>query len=62
MLDRNDKLHLIEINRGPDLNGLRLTLGEQKMTDIFTELFDIVIDNKSENDLQFFTKYAVKYN
>jgi glutathione synthase/RimK-type ligase-like ATP-grasp enzyme len=62
MLDSDDKLHLIEINRGPDLNGLRLTLGEKKITDIFTEIFDIVIENKAENKLQFFTKHNLDYN
>lgn len=61
MLDSNDKLHLIEINRGPDLNGLRMTLGEKKITDIFTEIFDIVIDNKSEEKLEFFSKYKLVF-
>jgi len=61
MLDADDKLHLIEINRGPDLHGLKLTLGEEKITDIFTEIFDVVIDNKPEQDLKHFTKYAVDF-
>jgi hypothetical protein len=62
MLDNNDKLHLIEINRGPDLHGLKLTLGEDKITSIFSEIFDIVIDNKLENVLlTHFSKYKLKY-
>jgi glutathione synthase/RimK-type ligase-like ATP-grasp enzyme len=61
MLDDNNKLHLIEINRGPDLHGLVRTLGEGKVTDIFCELFDIVIENKDENDLKYFQKYKLMY-
>lgn len=61
MLDDNDKLHLIEINRGPDLHGLVRTLGERKVTDIFSELFDIVIENKAENDLEYFKKFKLEY-
>lgn len=57
MLDDNNKLHLIEINRGPDLHGLLRTLGETKLTDIFCELFDIVIENKPENSIDFFTPF-----
>jgi len=33
--DDNDKLHLIQINRGPDLHGLVRTLGERKVTNIY---------------------------
>ena len=62
MLDDNDKLHLIEINRGPDLHGLKLTLGEEKITDIFSELFDIVIEQNLEPDsLCHFEKYKLEY-
>jgi hypothetical protein len=61
MLDNNNKLHLIEINRGPDLHGLVRTLGERKVTDIFSELFDIVIENKAENDLEYFKKFKLEY-
>lgn len=61
MLDNNNKLHLIEINRGPDLHGLLRTLGECKLTNIFSEIFDIVIDNKTENELKYFTKYKLEY-
>lgn len=57
MLDADNKLHLIEINRGPDLHGLKITLGENKITDIFTELFDIIIDNK--HTLTHFTPYML---
>ena len=60
MLDDNNKLHLIEINRGPDFHGLLRTLGEYKITDIFRELFDIVIDNKMETELTHFRKYNVE--
>jgi hypothetical protein len=61
MLDDNNKLHLIEINRGPDLHGLLRTLGEHKVTDIFCELFDIVIENKEENNLKHFKKFKLEY-
>jgi hypothetical protein len=61
MLDDNNKLHLIEINRGPDLHGLVRTLGERKVTDIFCELFDIVIENKAENNLEYFKKFKLEY-
>jgi hypothetical protein len=61
MIDDNNKLHLIEINRGPDLHGLKLTLGENKITDVFSELFDIVIDGKSEEELKHFKKYKLEY-
>jgi len=60
MLDTNNKLHLIEINRGPDLNGLYLSIGDEKITNIFTEIFDIVIDNKQESFL-YFDKYKITY-
>jgi hypothetical protein len=61
MLDDNNKLHLIEINRGPDLHGLVRTLGERKVTDIFCELFDIVIEDKAENNLEYFKKFKLVY-
>lgn len=60
MLDDNDKLHLIEINRGPDLHGLKITLGLEKITNIFSEIFDITIDNKTET-LKYFDQYEVFY-
>jgi hypothetical protein len=61
MLDDNNKLHLIEINRGPDLHGLVRTLGKEKITNIFGELFDIVIDGKLEDKLEYFTKCKLEY-
>lgn len=61
MLDSDDKLHLIEINRGPDLLGLSLTLGDTKITNIFSEIFDIVIDNKPESELNHFKKFTIEY-
>jgi glutathione synthase/RimK-type ligase-like ATP-grasp enzyme len=61
MLDSNDKLHLIEINRGPDLLGLSLTLGDTKITNVFSEIFDIVIDNKPNTELNYFTKFTIEY-
>lgn len=60
ILDTNNKLHLIEINRGPDLHGLQLTVGTEKITSIFSELFDIVIDNKQYNFVHF-DKYKISY-
>ena len=61
MLDDCNKLHLIEINRGPDLHGLLRTLGEKKLTNIFSELFDIVIDHKQEDKLEYFTKCKLAF-
>lgn len=49
MLDTDNKLHLIEINRGPDLNGLKITLGDDKIQNIFSEIFDIIVDKKMIN-------------
>lgn len=59
MLDNNNKLHLIEINRGPDLHGLLRTLGEKKLIDIFSELFDIVIKDNTGNNLKYFTQFKI---
>ena len=61
MLDDCNKLHLIVINRGPDLHGLLRTLGEKKLTNIFSELFDIVIDHKQEDKLEYFTKCKLAF-
>ena len=61
MLDNTNHLHLIEINRGPDLHGLLRTLGECKLTDIFCELFDIVIDNKDPHSLKYFKPFIISY-
>ena len=60
MLDDTGKLHLIEINRGPDLFGLHSTIGEEKITNIFTELFDIVVDGK-ETNLTYFNKHTIMF-
>lgn len=60
MIDDNNMLHLIEINRGPDLHGLKLTLGTEKITNIFSEIFDITVDNK-KNNLKYFDRYDVAY-
>jgi hypothetical protein len=62
MLDNNDQLHLIEVNRGPDLHGLKLTLGENKITSMFSEIFDIVMDGKKEDELQYWDKFKVEYS
>lgn len=60
ILDDTGKLHLIEINRGPDLHGLKLSVETEKMTSIFSEIFDVVVDNK-QHDLVHFDKYKVQY-
>jgi glutathione synthase/RimK-type ligase-like ATP-grasp enzyme len=60
MLDSNNKLHLIEINRGPDLHGLKLTIGNTKITNIFSEMFDIIIDDKQDN-ISYFDKHEILY-
>ena len=60
MLDSNNKLHLIEINRGPDLHGLQITLGTEKVTKIFDELFTVVADKKSDN-LKYFKQHDIVY-
>lgn len=61
MVDDNDKLHLIEINRGPDLYGLKLTIGLDKITNIFSEIFNITVDDKT-NDLTYFDEYKIQFN
>lgn len=60
MLDDNNKLHLIEINRGPDLHGLQISLGNDKITKIFSEMFDIVVDGKN-SEFIYFNKYNLLY-
>jgi hypothetical protein len=49
LLDTDSKLHLIEINRGADLVGLNSVLGDEVFTEIFEELFDLVVDGKITN-------------
>jgi hypothetical protein len=59
MLDDNDKLWLIEVNRNPAYVGLHTTLGTTKMQSIFYDLFDIVVnDNHSK---QHWDEHALKY-
>jgi hypothetical protein len=55
LLDDNNILHLIEINRGADLVGLHRIVGDKTITEIFEELFDICIDGKI-NNFKYFTK------
>jgi hypothetical protein len=54
LLDDRNNLWLMEINRGPDMNALNFLLGLENMIDIFSELFDIVVDHSL--NLNFFTK------
>jgi hypothetical protein len=48
LLDDNGKLYLIEVNRGPDMNGLLSSNGLNKCTAIFDELFSLVLDEKPD--------------
>ena len=54
LLDNNNLLHLIEVNRGADLVGLQRTIGEAVVTRIFAELFDICVDGKRDQFEHFF--------
>jgi len=44
MLDEKGRLWLIEINRGPDINGLYLNLGYEKSVKFFDDIFKITMD------------------
>lgn len=53
LLDSEEKLHLIEINRGADLKAFHLVLGQEMSVKIFEELFDICVENK-DSDFDYF--------
>lgn len=57
MIDSNDKLWLIEVNRGPDLVGLHKTTGSQKIYNIFHDMFNIIVNNYDKSE--YWTKYAL---
>ncbi|MEX0595574.1 MAG: hypothetical protein WD512_03660, partial [Candidatus Paceibacterota bacterium] len=44
LLDDNNKLWLIEVNRGPDLVGLQTQYGDSICTEIFDEIFSLSVD------------------
>lgn len=65
MLDDIGNLWFIEVNRGPDLVGLHLQLGDKACTDIFDEIFGITIDryyNCGNSDGTYFTKIPIHYD
>jgi len=47
------KLHLIEINRGADLKALHLVLGNFHCVNIFEEIFDICVEGKDSDFINF---------
>jgi hypothetical protein len=49
MIDTDDKLWLIEINRGPDLVGLQKTIGTDKIYNVFSDMFNIVLFDYEES-------------
>lgn len=44
MLDADEKLWLIEVNRGPDINAMRLKYGETECIGFFDEMFGFAVD------------------
>ena len=44
MLDENDKLWIIEVNRGPDIMGLWANIGTDKCVDFFDDIFKLTVD------------------
>ena len=65
LLDDNGILHLIEINRGPDLKGLEMNIGYEAMTSFFDEIFKLTLDNKYTNngcDVKYWKKIPITYN
>ncbi len=65
MLDDNDKLWLIEINRGPDIVGLTHNIGTDGCQNMFDEIFKLTIDkhftNNDNNDIKLFEKIDMDY-
>ncbi len=62
LLDSDKNLWFIEVNRGPDLNALRIQIGDLKCEKMFDELFKITIDkyyndsNLDMNDIEMWKK------
>lgn len=70
LLDDDEKLWFIEVNRGPDMRALEINLGFDKCVDMFDELFNINLSSLDKNtdvnidkndDLKYFTKIPIKY-
>lgn len=61
LLDDQNKLWFIEINRGPDLKGLQMNIGNEHCGNMFDEIFKITLDHNTDN-LKYFTKIPVDYN
>jgi hypothetical protein len=57
LLDSENLLHLIEVNRGADLVGLQVLMNH-KIVSIFEEVFDICVDGK-ETDFDFFEEFNI---
>lgn len=61
LLDNNNKLWFIEINRGPDMKGLQMNIGNEHCKNMFDEIFNITID-KDVSNLKYFVKVPIDYN
>lgn len=60
LLDDQGILHLIEINRGPDLKGLEMNIGYGNMVGFFDDIFKIVLDK--EFNLDYWKKIKIDYD
>jgi hypothetical protein len=60
MLDKNDNLWLIEVNRGPDLKGLELNIGLDKCKNMFEEMFKLCLND--HKDIKLWEKIKVEYD
>lgn len=69
LLDEDGKLWIVEINRGPDMIGLKYNIGEVGCYEMFDEIFKLSVDkfypdccNFNFNDIHLFEKINIKYN
>jgi hypothetical protein len=65
MLDENNKLWLIEVNRGPDMMGLHENIGDAICEKMFDEIFSVTLDKwygKKVNKLELFEEHKVIYD
>lgn len=67
LLDNSGKLWLIEVNRGPDMVGLRYNIGEDGCYKMFDEIFKLAVDYHYTNDINsacidLFESIPIKYS